>query len=225
VIEEGEPVVFVPEQEREENFMFRKIPSARRILVLGLLIPPLFACGADRDQAEPQDFASSEVDSASDADPGPEAADVMSIVADTTPESVWAHLEASDYVASWQLWPDREPFYEGIDPHGILLNTYLNGPAFQGLMALKDVQGDASELPYGSMIVKENYSPDSVLMATTVMYKVPGYDPPHQDWWWMKRLADGTVEASGRVESCAQCHGKAATPWDYLLTANSDSGS
>lgn len=205
--------------------MYWHVRSVGRLLVLGFLVPTLSACGEDSERAEVQDPEASGVETEPLDAPVSDPADVLVSIADTTPESVLAHLEGSDYAASWQFWPDREPFYEGIDPHGVLLNTYMNDPAFQGLLALKDAQGEVEELPYGSMIVKENYSPDSVLMATTVMYKVPGYDPPHQDWWWMKRLADGTIEASGRVESCAQCHGKAASPWDYLLTANADAGS
>ena len=39
------------------------------------------------------------------------------------------------------------------------------------------------------------------------MYKVDGYDADNNDWWWMKRLADGTVEAEGQAAGCINCHG------------------
>jgi hypothetical protein len=135
---------------------------------------------------------------------------------DTTAQAVWEHLQAEAYGENWDFWPEREPYYEGTEPHGTLLNTYLNGLAFRGLLALRDSNGSA-DLPFGSIIVKENYAPDSTLAAVTIMYKAEGFDPAHHDWWWMKRLPDGTVEASGEVPSCIQCH-EAAEGWDYLMT-------
>ena len=38
------------------------------------------------------------------------------------------------------------------------------------------------------------------------MYKVEGYNPEHNDWFWLKVLADGTVDCDGRVEGCQECH-------------------
>jgi hypothetical protein len=72
-------------------------------------------------------------------------------------------------------------------------------------------------MPVGAIVVKENYTPDSTLAATTVMYKVSGYDPEAGDWFYLKRLADGTVEASGRVAGCQGCHAQRADN-DYLFT-------
>jgi hypothetical protein len=136
---------------------------------------------------------------------------------DATPEAVWSHLEDAQYQASWSFWPGREPYYSGTEPHGALLNTYLNELASEGLQAML-TQEAVTELPYGSILVKQNHMPDSTLAAVTVMYKVEGYDPEHKDWWWMKRLADGTVEASGQPEGCITCHLQ-ARDWDYLITA------
>ena len=45
---------------------------------------------------------------------------------DTTAASVLAYLEEVDYRESWELWPGRGEKYQGDDPHGILLTTYLN---------------------------------------------------------------------------------------------------
>lgn len=135
---------------------------------------------------------------------------------DTTAQDVWAHLQEESYQDNWDFWPDREPFYQGGEPHGVLLNTYLNDLAMRGLLVLRE-RSQIDDLPFGSIIVKENYTPDSTLAAVTVMYKSEHYDPAHHDWWWMKRLADGTVEAAGRVSACIQCH-EAAEEWDYLMT-------
>ncbi len=130
---------------------------------------------------------------------------------DTTAAAVWAHLQSSNY-QSWTLWPGKARLYAGGDPHGMLLTTYVNGPALQAINARSGV------MPAGAFIVKENYMPDSTLAAVTVMYKSPGYNAEHNDWFWVKRNADGTVAAEGRVEGCQNCHGGNRAN-DYILTA------
>lgn len=130
---------------------------------------------------------------------------------DTTAAAVWSHLQAEGFRDDWALWPGKGELYRGQEPHGALLTTYLNP------LALDAVTNRSGILPDGAIVVKENYAPDSTLAATTVMYKASGYDPEHADWWWMKRLADGTIEAQGRVQGCIGCHGGAADN-DYILT-------
>ncbi len=49
------------------------------------------------------------------------------------------------------------------------------------------------------------------------MYKKSGYNPDHNDWFWLKVLADGTVEKQGKVEGCQTCHGEVADN-DYVWT-------
>jgi hypothetical protein len=147
-----------------------------------------------------------------------------SMVIDTTADAVWAFLQDANYQEEWSFWPDRSPYYEGTEPHGALLNTYLNDLAMSGLAAVRNDPA-RDDFPFGAILVKENYTPDSTLAATTVMMKVESYDPEHHDWFWMKRLQDGTVEASGRVESCIACHSSASEEWDYLMTAADQWGS
>jgi hypothetical protein len=93
----------------------------------------------------------------------------------------------------------------------MLLTTYLNDAAFMALT------GEAGSFPDGSIIVKENYTPDGALDATTVMFKVAGYNPEHNDWFWAKVLADGTVEAEGQAEGCQACHSQERDN-DYIMT-------
>lgn len=128
-----------------------------------------------------------------------------------TAKAVWNHLQEADYESNWSLWPGKGEFFEGQEPHGALLTNYLNPPAMRAL------EGDATSMPPGAIIVKHNYTPDRTLAAVTVMYKSAGFDPEHNDWFWLKRAADGTVEASGKVEGCQSCHG-AASDNDYVLT-------
>ncbi len=118
---------------------------------------------------------------------------------DTTAASVLDYLEEVDYQNNedWKLWPGTTEKYQGEDPHGAMLTTRLNPAAF-------DAIGEV--MPSGAIIVKENYSPAGELAATTVMYKMSGYNPGHSDWFWIKELADGTVEKEGMVQGCQDCH-------------------
>ncbi|MFO7894442.1 MAG: cytochrome P460 family protein [Longimicrobiales bacterium] len=129
----------------------------------------------------------------------PESEQQMMTLPDTTAQAVWSYLQDADY-QDWRMWPGKGELYEGTEPHGMLLTTYLNGTAYDGLTT------GSGELPNGSIVVKENYMPDSTLAAITVMYSAEGYDAEHNDYFWAKYEADGTVEDAGRVESCTNCH-------------------
>jgi hypothetical protein len=137
---------------------------------------------------------------------------------ETTGAAVWAHLQSEDYQTNWSLWPGRGELYEGQEPHGMLLTTYLNDAA---LAAVEDSMGT---MPAGSFVVKENYTPDKTLAAVTVMYKVAGYNPDHNDWFFTKHLADGTLDKmpngmamEGKLPGCQGCH-SAKRDNDYLFT-------
>ena len=129
----------------------------------------------------------------------------------TTAASVLDYLEKVNYQETWQLWPGKGEKYQGDEPHGMLLTTYLNPAAFDALDGKKGV------MPDGAIIVKENYTPEGVYDANTVMYKKSGYNPDHNDWFWLKVLADGTVAKEGMVEGCQMCHGDAKDN-DYVWT-------
>lgn len=117
----------------------------------------------------------------------------------------WNYLTGSQPAyRNWAPWPGtRADIYPGQSPHGAFLKMYVNRP----------VAGDPKNLPYGSIIVKENYGKDrTTLMAVTVMYRAKGYDPAHHDWYWIKYNPDGTVARkgnmpiAGRVSTCINCH-------------------
>ena len=118
---------------------------------------------------------------------------------DTTGASMRAYLNAVDYQNNddWKLWPGTTTMYQGDDPHGAKLTTRLNPAAFDAI---------GGTMPDGAIIVKENYNPAGELGATTVMYKRSGYNPEHNDWFWVKELADGIFEKEGKVMGCQDCH-------------------
>ena len=129
-------------------------------------------------------------------------------------QSVWSYLESATYT-DWPLFPGTSRFQPGMSPHGALLITYVNDTA-RNALTRRTGPIPAGRLPAGSIIVKENYTPDRTLDAVTVMYKSAGYNPEHGDWYWLKRAANGNVDAEGKVEGCQNCHSAAAR--DYVLT-------
>ena len=136
---------------------------------------------------------------------------------DTTGAAVWAYLNEVNYQESWETWPGKGELYTGQEPHGMLLTTYLNPAAYDALT------GEAGQFPANAIVVKENYMPDSTLAAVTTMYKVEGYNPDANDWFWVKHLPDGSVDAGGnaqgRVPGCIGCHGAQAAN-DYIFTGS-----
>ncbi|WP_223385488.1 cytochrome P460 family protein [Oricola cellulosilytica] len=120
--------------------------------------------------------------------------------------------------------------YEGIEPHGFVLDT---------LYATATIDGHS-----GALVVKRNYGPEGVsveevqadaaghLAALTVMFKrEDGYDDENRNWFWAKYLPDGSldknpagVELAGRVvkgnaeAGCIACHASAGD--DMLYTTD-----
>ena len=158
--------------------MLRKLLCLPAVALLAMLLV-MAACGGSDDSGEAVDME----------------------LPDTTSASVIAYLDEVDYQNNddWSLFPGSTEMYAGTDPHGMLLTTYVNSAAFEAIEA-----GETT--PSGSILVKENYSPEGNLGAITVMYKKSGYNPDHNDWYWLKELADGTVEKEGMVMGCQECH-------------------
>lgn len=117
-------------------------------------------------------------------------------------EAVHEYITQTNPYEKWDLWPGKGELYQGTEPHGVLLTTYVNEPALEALKK-------GNEMPDGSIIVKENYTPDENLAAVTVMYKKSGYDPQAGDYFWLKYGADGEIQAEGKAKGCINCHSKA----------------
>ena len=122
--------------------------------------------------------------------------------------------------------------YEGLDPHGMLLETFYTSATVNGHS--------------GSLIVKRNYGPEGVeidqvigdpanhLGSLTVMFqREAGYDDDNQNWFWVKYLPDGSLDKNpkgvglaGRVgknadAGCIACHVGAGGD-DYIFTTDAD---
>jgi hypothetical protein len=119
--------------------------------------------------------------------PGPNAA------------ALYKYITQSDPYTRWKLWPGKGKLYKGVEPHGSLLTTYVNDTAYRSAKG-------KSAMTDGAIIVKENYTSDKKLVALTVMYKIKGYNPANNDWFWARFAADGKTEVSGKAEACIKCH-------------------
>ncbi len=136
---------------------------------------------------------------------------------DTVGTALWSYLQQENYQQNWALWPDKGRLYSGGEPHGMLLTSYLNETALEAL------ENGTNPMPTGAIVVKENYMPDSTLAAVTVMYKTENFNAEHNNWFFLKRNADGSYDAAGRFEGCQNCHGARADN-DYILTADLGAG-
>ncbi|MDT8440857.1 MAG: cytochrome P460 family protein [Desulfuromonadales bacterium] len=127
-------------------------------------------------------------------------------------KAVYEYITQTSPYQKWPLWPGTDTFYKGQHPHGALLTTYVTPPTEAAINA------KAGQLPDGSIVVKENYMPNKMLGAVTVMYRVKGYDPDAGDWFWAKYKANGEIEAQGKVAGCIGCH-TAAIQNDWVFTS------
>lgn len=123
---------------------------------------------------------------------------------------LWSWLQRANY-RKWNGTDGKAPdLQKGESPHGALIKTYVNERAAT----------DLKNLPSGSVIVKENYSPNRKLMAITVMQRSKGYDPKHGDWYYAKYMPNGkiattppemkSIPVAGRFKMCIDCHSGAA---------------
>ncbi|MEP3479587.1 MAG: cytochrome P460 family protein [Fuerstiella sp.] len=134
---------------------------------------------------------------------------------ETFDQRLWKYLESVCY-NQWAPAGDDGGFQESSAPHGALVKTYMNRVA----------AGNASNLPVGSMIIKENFSPDKKLMAITLMYKSKGYNPEAGDWYWAKFMPDGKIAKmdspmgkmaiSGKAKGCIACHADASDDFAFF---------
>ncbi|MBI4330672.1 MAG: cytochrome P460 family protein [Chloroflexi bacterium] len=113
---------------------------------------------------------------------------------------LYAYITRDNPYQKWQMWPGKAALYTGREPHGALLTTYVTDEVY---VAVQDKKGS---IPEGGIIIKENYMPDKTLAAVTVMYKAKGFDPPNNDWFWLKYEPDGRITDQGKVQMCIDCH-------------------
>lgn len=106
----------------------------------------------------------------------------------------WRYLTNSPFrYDEWAPFAGRtDAAYKGQSPHGAYVKVIANKLARQNPL----------QLPYGSILIKENYAADSrTLLAITVMYRTRGangqpWDPENRDWYYVKYSPTGEVAFS-----------------------------
>lgn len=124
---------------------------------------------------------------------------------------LYTYITKDNPYDKWELWPGKGRLYNGKEPHGSFLTTYVNNRAY---FSARDKKGEMAE---SSIVVKENYTSGKKLAALTVMFKIKGYNPSAGDWFWAKYEPYGKVLASGKVEACISCHASNKTN-DFIMT-------
>ena len=122
-------------------------------------------------------------------------------------QALWDYITSTSSYTQWGTWPDAsfKGYLQSGAPHTKVVRIFVNDV---GLSVASKFPG---EMPEGTIIVKDNYMGDSVdspggLGAVTVMYKVTGYNPDGNDWFWAKYKPDGGVDAAGKPAGCVGCH-------------------
>ncbi|MCP4118691.1 MAG: cytochrome P460 family protein [Desulfobacteraceae bacterium] len=123
------------------------------------------------------------------------------------PAALWHHITVESPYQQWQFWPDHQGMQPGRAPHGPRHKVYVNDRA---------INSKSPPVQYGSIAVKENYSKKNVLKAITVMYKIDGYNPDANDWFWAKYTPQGKADKYGKPKGCVGCHGTRAKN-DFIL--------
>ena len=124
---------------------------------------------------------------------------------------LWRYITKDNPYKSWRSFPNFPGRFAQVkeNPHGDWIAVYVNDPAYESMQH----QSDSLEMKYGSIIVKENYSPSRgdpvtttltsvpvTLTSLTVMYKIKGYQRAlgENEWFWVmyacpKGQCDGGV--------------------------------
>jgi hypothetical protein len=128
----------------------------------------------------------------------------------TDAQAIYHYITKENPYKSWQLWPGKGKLYQGRHPQGAYLTTYINDIASLSI-------GAGKPMVNGSIIVKENYTPEKNLSAITVMYKIKGYNPSAGDWFWSKYDVTGKTLKAGKVKGCIDCHSSQIAN-DFIFT-------
>lgn len=119
-----------------------------------------------------------------------------------TASKLFTMITETDPFEAWAQFPGQEGTIESLPPHGPMARVFINALVES---ALEDFSG---RLPDGSIIVKESFgeNADEKANALAIMWKVSGFDPGNNDWFWANITPEGVVTAEGRIEGCANCH-------------------
>lgn len=123
-------------------------------------------------------------------------------ISEPSPEAATLFYEfnETDSYKEWSIWPGKGLMMDGTGVHGDYVSIYVSSNA----LASAEIGGSA--MPYETMVVKEGFNADKELTGIYLMYKVEGFDPEHNDWFWAAYSPEGNVRSEGKVGGCISCH-------------------
>lgn len=126
-------------------------------------------------------------------------------------DELYSEITSNDGYKSWDLFPGTEELAPGAGVHGDKVSIYISSDVSAALDA-----GD-TVMPFESIIIKEGFDSENQLEELVVMYKVEGYDPDNNDWFWALYSPGGAVSAEGKIGGCINCHEKKASN-DFIFS-------
>jgi hypothetical protein len=120
--------------------------------------------------------------------------------AEISGEILWRRIKTESPYENYQFFPNLDGLRAGQAPHGAFHIVYVNNVLSRALPLDKKIA------PNGTIVVKENYTPEEDLAAITVMAKVEGFSPETNDWFWAMFSPEGNVNAEGSLQGCIDCH-------------------
>lgn len=180
----------------------------RVLAILGILL--VSGCTETSEQETTENNPEMNVSDEGTTIPDENASGVSEEIVPADGFSVHSYLTENDY-HKWSLWPGTEEMASSSAVHGAFVTIYVSDDA------LAAINAGAKEMPYGTMVIKDGFNENKELTNTVVMYKVKGFDPVHNDWFWASYTATGDVNSEGILSACYNCHSKVSQS-DYLFT-------
>lgn len=123
---------------------------------------------------------------------------------------------------------NQNPYPSALDPDK-LVNLYVSAGSHEAYARIApETAGSGSDVPEGTLIVREIQQPIGVVTSLTLMYKgPPGYNPALNDFWFgvtdpfRTPVEEDGLRMTGEIEDCYGCH--LARPDDgYLFGVPAD---
>jgi len=110
------------------------------------------------------------------------------------------HISKKNPYTTWQTWTDSDKRNAGSGAHGTYIKKYVNDKAYKALSS------GAETMPYGSIIVQENYSSWGLMSITVMLKEQRGFNPRSNDWFFVTYSPNGAPRSDEREDSCLSCH-------------------
>lgn len=130
-------------------------------------------------------------------------------------EKLWQRITEETNYKNYSQWSGHEGFRLGMQPHGSYHKIFIN-PELSEQLPISN-----NTAPNGSIIVKETFTIDKEATPITVMAKIKGYNPEHNDWFWAMYDTQGNVIREGKPAGCINCHNTYALN-DYIIVRDLD---